>query len=96
MITNQQLIDIGFKEILHFTIGNNVTFDLGRDRNLSASGVGTPNEFLYICETDKDDKRKINDLICIHNYDYDGYMTLDKVQGLIDLLKSPKKLKKTF
>jgi len=94
MITNQQLIDIGFKEIPHFTIGNNVTFDLGRNRDLSASSVGTPNEVLYICEIDEEDKRKINDLICIHNYDYDGYMTLSKVQGLIDLLKSPEKTKK--
>jgi len=85
-LTNDDLIKIGFKEIPHFTIGNNVTYDLGRSRILSASGVGTPNEFLYICELEKDNNKKITDLICIHNYDYDGYLTLNKVQTLIKII----------
>jgi hypothetical protein len=82
-MTNNDLIEIGFKEIPHPTIGNAITYDLGRRRNLSASCVGTPNEIVFICEIDPQDKRKITDLVCVHNYDYDGYLTLEKINLLI-------------
>ncbi len=85
-MTNDDLIKIGFKELPHFTIGNSVNFNLGRNRFLSASSVGTPNEFLYIYETDALDHKMITDLICLHNYDYDGPLQLTKVQELIKLL----------
>ncbi len=84
---NKDLINVGFQEISHFTIGNTLIFPLGRDRHLSASNIGTPNEFLYICSTDDKDSKKITDLICLHNYDYDGYLTMEKIIGLIKILK---------
>lgn len=90
LLCNDDLKKIGFVSIPHFTIGNSVTYDLGRNRYLSASSIGTPNEFLYICEkSDKDDK-VVTDLICLHNYDYDGYLDIKKVKSLIELLKSKK------
>lgn len=84
---NKDLIDIGFQKIPHFTIGNTVIFQLGRNRHLSASNIGTPNEFLYICSSDSKDSNKITDLVCLHNYDYDGYLTIEKVVDLIKILK---------
>lgn len=86
-MTNKDLLEIGFKEISHFTIGNSVTYDLGRQRILSGSGVGTFNEFLFIGEVDDNDKRKINECVCLHNYDYDGFLTIEKVKMLINLIE---------
>lgn len=82
-MTNDDLTKIGFKEIPHFTIGNALTYDLGRNRFLSASCVGTPNEILFICESDHNDERKITDLICLHNWDHDKELTIEKVKSLI-------------
>ena len=83
-LTNDDLINIGFKKILHFTITNAVVYDLGRHRQLSAGSVGTPNEMLFICEIDHINPKKITDLICLHNYDYDGYLTIKKIKAIID------------
>lgn len=81
-MNNGDLIQLGFKALPHFTIGNNVVFDLGRGRHLSAGNVGTPNEMLFICQSEG---VEITDLICIHNYDYDGYLTIEKVENIIKI-----------
>ena len=44
----EKLIDIGFQELPHFTIVNNLIYDLGRNRHLSFGAIGTPNEMLFI------------------------------------------------
>lgn len=85
-MTNEDLIKIGFKEIPHFTINNAVIFSLGRNRHLSAGCVGTPNEMIFICETDIKDETKITDLVCVHNYDFDGYLTERKLYSLVNIL----------
>lgn len=85
-MTNYDLIQIGFKEIPHFTIANSVIYPLGRHRHLSAGCVGTPNEMLWICETDHENQTKITDLVCIHNWDYDGALTIEKVKALINII----------
>lgn len=85
-MTNEDLIEIGFIKIPHFTIANSVIYPLGRHRTLSAGCVGTPNEMLWICTADDQDESKITDLICIHNWDYDGALTIEKVKGLINLI----------
>ena len=84
---NEDLIELGFVTITHFTIGNIVTYKLGRNRELSAQSVGTPNEMLFITSHDDKDSKKITDIICLHNYDYDGYLTIDKVKEYIKLLE---------
>lgn len=89
--SRELLIEIGFKSIEHFTIGNSLTYDLGRNRLLSASDIGTTNEFLYIVEVD-DENNKYTDLVCLHNYDYDGYLSIHKVQNLISLLEYKMKI----
>lgn len=85
-MTNDDLIKLGFKPIPHFTIQNSVIYDLGRNRHLSAGDVGTPNEMIFIGEIDSEDDKKITDCICLHNYDYDGYVTEQKVKLLIEAL----------
>lgn len=79
-----KLIELGFKELPHANIGNNIIFDLGRNRHLSIGSLNTPNEMLYLCERDRTDQRVINDLICLHNYDYDGYLTFEKLKLLLE------------
>ena len=82
-MTNQDLVELGFKELPHFTIGNVVNYDLGRERMLSASDVGNPNEMLYIIQSTDS---HIEDAVCIHNWDYDGYLTREKLVSLITAL----------
>lgn len=89
-LKNDDLIQIGFKKIPTFTIGNNVTFDLGRNRQLSASSIGTCNEFLAICEIDDENPKKINEIIVLHNYDYDGALSMEKITGIIESITGKK------
>jgi hypothetical protein len=84
MLSEDILIGIGFERLPHFTIGGILVYKLGRNRHLSIGSVGTPNETLYICESDTDDNRKITDLVCLHNYDYDGYLSKSKLEMLIN------------
>lgn len=88
MITKDQLLSIGFETLPHFTITESLIFDLGRRRQLSIGNAGTPNEMLYLCEIDEHNPKKITDLVCLRNYDYDGYTTLEDIQDIIKLLKS--------
>lgn len=74
----EDLINIGFYHLDHYTIGNNLIYDLGRYRELSISCLGTPNEMMFILQTEADPK-EVTDIVCIHNYDYDGYLTLNKI-----------------
>lgn len=86
-LSDDLLIDeLGFKPIPHFTIANSLILDLGRDRHLSIGSVGTPNEMLFICSTDPNNSKKVTDIICLHNYDYDGYMTSETLSKIIQTL----------
>lgn len=82
-MTKQDLINIGFKEIPHFTIGNNLIFNLGRKRQLSIANVGTPNEMVFINQIADENDKAITDLIVLHNYDYDDYITEEKIKAFI-------------
>lgn len=80
-VTKDSLIDLGFKEIPHFTITQNLVFDLGRNRSLAVGSVGTPNEVMFICQ--EEPPKTIESLVCVHNYDYDGYLTMQRVKDII-------------
>ena len=69
-INRDNLIEIGFKGLPHFTITDSLIYDLGRNRFLSIGSVATPNEMVFIYEVDSEDSRKITDLVCIKNYEY--------------------------
>lgn len=81
--TKDELLKIGFKEISHFTKGQILNFNLGRRRFLSITSLGTANEMIYIIELQEDCDNTITDLICLHNYDYDGFLTIRKLKHLI-------------
>ena len=86
VLSEDDLLSIGFERIPHFTVNRAMIYQLGRNRHLSVGDVGTPNEMIFICESDKDDYRKITDLICLHNFDYDGYLSKHKLETLIKCL----------
>ena len=83
-MTNEDLIKIGFTELPHKTICGTVVYDLGRHRNLSVQNAGNPNEMVFICEMESENV--ITDLICVHNYDYDGYLSEKKIIALINAI----------
>jgi len=82
-LTEQDCLDIGFEKLPHFTIVNSLIYKLGRNRHLSIGNLGTPNEMLFICETKEDNDKEITDLVCLHNYDYDGYLSKSQLEMLI-------------
>ena len=82
-VSEEILLEIGFEKLSHFTIMNSLIYKLGRNRYLSIGCVGTPNEMLYIYETDDDQPNKIVDLVCLHNFDYDGFLSKSKLETLI-------------
>jgi len=85
-MNTDDLIKIGFEPIPTFTIANSHIYKLGRHRHISVGNVGTPNEMAWICETNDQNERDITDAICIHNYDYDGYLTEDKLRTIINAI----------
>lgn len=94
VLSEEILLEIGFEKLPHFTIQNAFIYKLGRNRHLSIGNVGTPNEILYICETDENNYKKITDLVCLHNYDYDGYLSKSKLKTLINSIGTSNKLYK--
>lgn len=86
-MTKQDLLRLGFTELPHMTIGDIVTYDLGNNRHLSASDIGTPNEMVCISQSEAADYRVITDAVRLHNYDYDGYLTEERVLDFIKLKK---------
>ena len=83
MLTEEILIEMGFQHFPHFTVGNIMVYNLGRNRHLSIGSVGTPNEMLFIVEHHSNLQSQIENLICLHNYDYDGYLSKSKLNDLI-------------
>lgn len=83
-MTKKDLISFGFKELPHFTIMHSLTYDVGRNRHISIGGLRTPNEIVFLCQVDPGNDKNITDLICLHNYDHDGYITWDKMNHLLN------------
>jgi len=82
-MTREEVLKLGFKEIGYPTVADILIYDLGRNRQLSFGCIDSPNEIIYICHINKDDSKRIDDLVCVHNYDYDGYITKEKLNKLI-------------
>ena len=86
-MTRQELKELGFKEIPHFTVSNSLTYQIGRWRHFSIGNLGTPNELMCICQQDRNIKNRISDAVVIHNFDFDGLLTIEKVKSFINLIK---------
>lgn len=81
-------INLGFSELDHFTVLKNLVYDLGRNRHLSLAAIGTPNEMLFISTVGNDLPLKITDVVVLSNYDYDGYLTIEKLRSLIEWFRN--------
>lgn len=81
-LTEGWLVMLGFDKLPHLTITNSLIKSIGRNRYISIGDVGTPNLMVYLCEKEKEDSRKITDLICLHNWDYDGELYVHQLQNL--------------
>jgi hypothetical protein len=84
-MTREEVINMGFEPIPHFTITDSLIYDLGRNRYLSIGDVGMPNEMVFICEVNDENKNRIDEIIGLHNYDYDGYLTKERLQQFMAL-----------
>jgi hypothetical protein len=78
-ITPDILERLGFEKHPHFTVANSRFIELGRNRVLSVECAGTPNEIIFLSE--QSDK-PVKDVICLRNYDYDGYTYVHQLQNL--------------
>jgi len=58
-------------------------YHLPRNRFISILSAGTPNEVVFLC-SGYADSGGVDDLVCVHNYDYDGFLTRDKIDYLIN------------
>lgn len=85
-ITEQELLDLGFYKLPHFTVSDSIIFDLPNNRTISIGNLGTPNEMVFLTQSDYDNYKKITDIITLHNYDYHGYITLEKIKDFISVL----------
>jgi len=83
MITRDRVLELGFKELPHFTVMDSLIYDLDRNRHLSLDCVGTPNEMLFICEVNEEHNKIIDDAVVLSNYDYDGYLTEERLSLLL-------------
>ncbi len=81
-LTEEWLFKFGFEKIDHFTVNNAIIKNIKANKQLSFSDIGTPNEMVFLCDINNKDSKKVDDLVCIHNYDYDGYMHVHQLQNL--------------
>ena len=89
MLKREDLLELGFKELPHPTIMGTIVYELGRNRCISAGCIGAGNEVLYLCKREKVGEHYIyTDLVCIHNRDYDGYLTLDRLKQFIHVFEN--------
>lgn len=81
-MTKQEVLDLGFEELPFPSIMNPAIINIGRNRIISIGNIGTPNETVWICEINATNSEAIDDLVCIFNYDYDGYITEEILKDL--------------
>lgn len=85
-LTRQALIDIGFKEVPHYTVMQSLVYDLGRSRYLSIGCLGTPNEMLIIGQFNNDCDKEITDVVVLKNFDYDGCVKMFQIKMIISAI----------
>lgn len=84
ILLEQQLCELGFVKPNKNKLETSYKYYLGRRRFISAMCLGTGNESMWLCYKEDMDSEIINDLICLHNVDYDGQPTISKVKHLVE------------
>jgi hypothetical protein len=79
----QQLLNIGFLEEVSLSTCNSLFYDLSRNRMIMITGVGTEKEIGHLCEMSYPDDETYDQMVCFHDYEFDGYITIDRVMLLI-------------
>jgi len=82
LINREWLLSVGFIKQPNFTITNSLLLDLGRNRFFSIGSISGPNEMMFLTEMNNENPKICENLIVIHNYDYDGYLTKERVKQL--------------
>ncbi len=85
-LTEDWLVRLGGEKLPYHNILNSIFFKVGRNRIVSVGNVGTPNEMIWLCQVNATNDKIIDDLICLRNYDYDGYTPVHTFQNLIHAL----------
>lgn len=85
MITESKLIEKGFNGKPHASLGTRFRLDVGRDREIEITGVGTTSEMMVLTENDW--HRDLMETVLIHVYTYDGFLTEKKLDALISVFK---------
>jgi len=80
------LVRLGGEKLPYHNILNSIFFKVGRNRIVSVGNVGTPNEMIWLCQVNATNDKIIDDIICLRNYDYDGYTPVHTFQNLIHAL----------
>lgn len=86
-MSRDEVKTLGFKEHDKPTLLRSLFYPLERNRFLSIGSLGTPNEMLFIA----DSFQYPENIIVLHNYDYDGYLTSCKLEGLLEFFKKEQK-----
>lgn len=84
ILLEQQLCELGFTKPNKNKLEISYKYHLGRRRFISARCLGTGNESMWLCYKEDMDGEVIDDLICLHNVDYDGQLTISKVKHLVE------------
>ena len=85
-LTRQQCIDLGFEELPHATITGSIIYKLKRRRVLSLGCLGQGNEAIFLCEKSEVGDH-YTDLICLHNRDFDGLLTFDRLNMIVNFFE---------
>ena len=85
ILLEQQLCELGFTKPNKNKLEISYKYHLGRRRLISARCLGTGNESMWLCYKEDMDGEVIDDLICLHNVDYDGQLTISKVKHLVEV-----------
>ena len=84
LTTPKWLENLGFQKVPSAIITRAMEYPIGRDRYISVQCVGTPNEMVLLTEVDP--SSKVENLIVLRNYDYDGKTYVHQIQNLITIL----------
>lgn len=91
-LTPDVLEKVGFNQLPHFTVDNGWRIDVGRNRVVHISCVGTLNEMVFLSE---EEPPTVKDLIVLRNFDYDGKTFLHQLQNICKVFGKDLKFKTT-
>jgi hypothetical protein len=81
-LTKEILITNGFEPLPHKNLLNSLNLDLGHRKVLSVSLLGTGNQMISVFEVNMSDNKVIDDMVVLSNYDYHGFMSVDRFAAL--------------